>query len=366
MSWTLLPAGQFATHAARWQELNRASVASPLLEPAFVQPLLTEFGDDHVRLAVCERDGRTVAMALLRKSQQGAWQTFQPSQQPLGMWLHLPGQALPELMDSLLRSLPGMPLVLGLTQFDSWLHPRPADGAQLRTADYISTARITIAGTFEEYWAARGKTLRTNLKKQRAKLAKEGIVARMDVLRAPADMARAVADYGVLESAGWKAELGTAIHPDNAQGRFYRSMLENFAQRGEASVYRYFFDERLVAMNLCVEGGGAKIVLKTTYDESLSSQYSPAFLMREETCHVLFEERLFERLEFYGKVMEWHLRWTDEVRSMYHITHYRWPALKSLHTLVKNLRGGRAPAQPAAPAAPAQPVPARHTEPSTE
>lgn len=365
MKWTLLPASDFAAHATRWHELNHASVNSPLLEPAFVQPLLTEFGEGREWLAVCEDGTRTLAMALLQKSRQGAWQTFQPSQQPLGMWLHLPDQNLTTLMDSLLRSLPGLPLVLGLTQFDSWLHPRPADGAQLRTADYINTARITIAGTFDEYWASRGKNLRANLKKQRAKLAKEGITTRMDVLRAPADMAQAVADYGLMESAGWKAGGGTAIHPDNAQGRFYRSMLENFAQRGEASVYRYWFDDRLVALNLCIEGGDAKIVLKTTYDESISSQYSPAFLMREETCHVLFQERLFERLEFYGKVMEWHLRWTDEVRSMYHITHYRWPALKSLHSLVNKLKGARA-GQPQSAAEPAQPVAARHPEPSTE
>ena len=363
MSWSLTPAREFAAHAAAWQALNRETVASPLLEPAFVQPLITEFGNGSEWLAVYSRGGRTLAMALLRQRKLGAWETFQPSQQPLGMWLHHAEVALPQLMDELLRALPGMPLVLGLTQCDPWLMPRPESGARLDTGDYIRTARITVAGTFEEYWASRGKNLRNNLKKQRAKLAKENIVLRMDVVRAPDDMAKAVADYGILESAGWKAQGGTAIHPDNDQGRFYRAMLENFAQRGEASVYRYWFNQQLVAMNLCIEGGGAKIVLKTTYDESISSQYSPAFLMREEACQQLFEDRLFERMEFYGKVMEWHLRWTDEVRTMYHVTHYRWPALKSLHTLIKNRKAGRAGAGAQAPA---QPGHAGQPEPSTE
>lgn len=363
MSWSLTPAREFAAYAAAWHALNRETVASPLLEPAFVQPLITEFGSGAEWLAVYRRGERILAMALLRQRKFGAWETFQPSQQPLGMWLHHPDAPLPQLMDELLRALPGMPLVLGLTQCDPWLMPRPDDSAQLGTGDYIRTARITVAGTFEEYWAARGKNLRNNLKKQRAKLAKEGIALRMSVVRAPADMAQAVADYGRLESAGWKAQGGTAIHPDNEQGRFYRAMLENFAQRGEASVYRYWFDEQLVAMNLCIEGGGAKIVLKTTYDESISSQYSPAFLMREEACHQLFQDRLFERMEFYGKVMEWHLRWTEEVRTMYHVTHYRWPALKSLHTLIKNRKAGRAGTGAAAPA---QPGHAGQPEPSTE
>jgi hypothetical protein len=167
-------------------------------------------------------------------------------------------------------------------------------------------------------------------------------------------MAEAVAAYGRLESAGWKAQGGTAIHPDNAQGRFYRSMLEGFCQRGAASVINYWFNDKIVAMNLCIEGRDSLIVLKTTYDESVPSHYSPAFLMREETCQQMFEEHKFKTLEFYGKVMEWHLRWTDEVRTLYHVNCYRWPLLLRLHSMLKN-RPGRQPAAtvPAA-AAPTQ------------
>lgn len=67
----------------------------------------------------------------------------------------------------------------------------------------------------------------------------------------PDDIAQAIADYGLLESAGWKAEGGTAIHPDNAQGRFYRAMLENFCRQGRGRVYRYRFDDKVVAVDLC-------------------------------------------------------------------------------------------------------------------
>jgi CelD/BcsL family acetyltransferase involved in cellulose biosynthesis len=356
MTWTLTPAREFAAHAARWRQLNDESAAAPLLEPDFIQPLLAEFGTGDEWLASCERNGRTVAMAIVVRRKRGAWETFQPSQQPVGMWLSRPELPVPALLDELLRALPGMPLVLGLTQCDPFLTPRPADGARLASAHYIDTARVTVRGSFDDYWAARGKNLRSNLKKQRAKLLKEGIATRLDVRRDPADMAEAVADYGRLESAGWKAQGGTAIHPDNAQGRFYTAMLENFARRNAASVQRYWFGERLAAVNLCIEGGGANIVLKTTYDESLSSQYSPALLMREETTRLLFDEARYQREEFYGKVMEWHTRWTDEVRSMYHINHYRWAALLRLHTLRR-----RAPAD-----APAHTGLIRTSEPSTE
>jgi CelD/BcsL family acetyltransferase involved in cellulose biosynthesis len=230
-----------------------------------------------------------------------------------------------------LLALPGPALVFGLTQCDPALLPRPSARGRLDTIDYIDTARITMQGGFSEFWAARGKNLRANLKKQRVKLDKEGVAVRLEVSRAADDMAAAVADYGRLESAGWKSRSGTAVHPDNAQGRFYRAMLEALCTRGAGSVYRYWIGERLAAMDLCVEDAGCVVVLKTTYDESAAQGLSPALLMREDASRTLFDAARLARIEFYGKVMEWHLRWTDEVRTMYHINCYRWQALRLLH-----------------------------------
>lgn len=359
MQWTLVPATDFAAHAETWRRLNDASLRSPLLALEFVQPLLAEFGTGKELLATCTSEGDVIAMTIMSPRRKGAWETFQPSQAPIGLWLQRADLGLQPLLEALTAKLPGLPLVLGVKQVDPWLVPRPDASASLQTVDYINTARISIRGTFDEYWAARGKNLRANLKKQRARLLKEGIAVRMETSRAPEAMAQAVADFGRLESAGWKAQGGTAIHPDNAQGRFYRSMLEGFCRRGAASVIRYWFDQQLVAMDINIEGHGCVVVLKTTYDESVPSQYSPAFLMREESCQQLFAEHKFDTLEFYGKVMEWHTRWTDEVRTLYHVNSYRWPFLLQLHTILKN-RSGRKQAQPAAApalAASSQPEP---------
>jgi CelD/BcsL family acetyltransferase involved in cellulose biosynthesis len=351
MTWTLLRATEFGANAARWQALNAATAASPLLERDFVEPLLTEFGTGKELLASYECDGELLAMAILTPRGRGTWETFQPSQAPIGLWISRPALQLDALLDELISTLPGFPLVLAVTQSDPALAPRPLNGGALQTLDYVDTSKITLLGSFEDYWNSRGKNLRANMKKQRAKLLKEGIATRMQSSRAPEDMAQAIADYGRLESAGWKAQGGTAIHPDNAQGRFYRTMLKGFCQRGAATVNRYWFDDKLVAMNLCIEGDGCMIILKTTYDESVSSQFSPAFLMLEETCQQLHAERKFNRLEFYGKVMEWHRRWTDEVRTLYHVNRYRWPVLVALHTMIKN-RAAEPVRQPASAAAP--------------
>lgn len=338
MTWHLFPAREFARHAADWTGLHAslpASHASSLLAAPFVAPLVEQFDRGDTLLACWRQDGAVRAMALVRPSRRGAWSTFQPAQAPVGLWLQQPQLDSAVLARSLLGALPGFPLLLALTQMDPMLRARPAEGPCTRTLDYIDTARVTLTGSFDEYWNARGKNLRGNLKKQRARLERDGVATRMLVERLPAHMAQAVADYARLETSGWKGGEGTAVGVDNAQGRYYRAMLEGMAAIGAASVYRYYFGQQLVAMDLCVEDGAGIVVLKTAYDESVPSNLSPTLLMREEACRSLFDAGRFERLEFYGRVMEWHTRWTEEVRTMYHVNYYRWPGLGRLHTLLE-------------------------------
>ena len=52
--------------------------------------------------------------------------------------------------------------------------------------------------------------------------------------------------------------------------------------------------------------------------------------MRHDYLPAIFADRSFDRIEFYGRVMEWHTRWTDEVRTLYHATTYRWPFVARL------------------------------------
>jgi hypothetical protein len=334
MSWTVVPAADFARHTVRWDTLHAASHGSPLLASEFVAALLTVFGTGAEQLAWYERDGRCQVMTIVAPARFGLWETFQPAQAPVGLWLQCDASA-PMHLDSLAGALPGIALAVGVTQCDPMLLARPVDSGALRTLDYIDTARITLASDFDTYWNARGKNLRSNLKKQRNRLRAEGIETRLEILRAPGDMAAAVDDYGRLEGSGWKAVGGTAVGADNEQGRFYRLMLEAFCRRGAGSVYRYWIGDQLAAMDLCVEGGGCVVVLKTAYDERIDKHLSPALLMREEACRALFDEGRFARIEFYGRIMEWHTRWTEEARTMYHLNRYRWPGLARLHAWAK-------------------------------
>lgn len=331
-SWEPIPITQFDAHAARWDALQRECANLPFLESGFLKPLLQEFGTGQELLTFGFNDGKPCAAAILTKRRLGVWQTFQPSQLPLGAWVSHTTDNLAELAKSLLHALPGINLNLSLTQIDPLFQSRPDDEPCIKTMDYIDTAWVDIDQAFDTYWEARGKNLKTNTRKQRTKLLNENVTLSFECLTQPEAVAQAIEDYGVLESAGWKGKDGTAVHPDNAQGRFYRKMLENFCANGRGRIYRYRFNEKVVAMDLCIDADDRIVILKTAYDETYKT-VSPSTLMRQDEFRELFDSGKFKRIEFYGKVMEWHTRWTEHCRTIYHLTAYRTPLLAYLHTL---------------------------------
>lgn len=341
IKWTLSTANQSSSPWAKeWDQLNDRAGALPFLASDVMLAALTHFGTGKELLAVGSCAGETVAMALLTRKNAITWESFQPSQLPLGAYLQLPEFRVDAAASTLLLALPKPALLLGLTQLDpAWLD-RPQDSATTTVIDYIDTAWVNVAGSFDEYWAARGKNLRQNMRKQRNKLEADGIIPRLEILGTPDTISGAIVDYGRLESAGWKAEIGTAVQLDNAQGRFYRQILESACQRGEGVIYRYWFGEKVVAVDLCVKHRDTLVILKTTYDENYKA-VSPAFLMREESFRKLFEEGAIKRIEFFGKMMEWHTRWTEHSRRLYHLTHYRWSWVRYLKD--KFQRGAVAP-----------------------
>lgn len=341
ITWTITDAAQLAspTTARQWDALNAECQNLPFLETLFLLPLLKEFGTAEYCLCLGRNTDCLVAAVVVTRNGLGRWISAQPSQLPLGAVLIKTGVPVADVCASLLCALPEFKLSLAFTQLDPAAIARPSASPCLSTLDYIDTAWVDINGEFADYWAARGKNLRQNLRKQRSKLAAEGKTLSLQELRLPGQMKQALLDYGQLEASSWKSELGTSIEPGNAQGRFYLSMLEGFAAAGRAVVYRYTLDDKVVAMDLCIESAGTLVILKTSYD-STEKSISPAFLMREEQFQRLFESRHLTRIEFFGRIMEWHTRWTDNSRTLFHCNAYRnaWvPKMLALRTRLKRV-----------------------------
>lgn len=342
--WSFLPASELAAHADTWNTLNRAAGDLPFLDTAFLLPLLRHFGRGDELLALARVDGALVGGALLQRDGLGRVRTFQPSQLPLGPWLVAPGHEPWLMARALLNQLPGLTLGLGLTQLDPRFVGRPEPSPLLQSLDYVDTAWVDVQGSFDAYWDARGKNLKTNMRKQRSKLEAEGVTLHFATLRSPGEMAAAVAAYGQLEAKGWKSESGTAVLPDNAQGKLYREALEAFAAKSRARVWQLRFDDRVVAMDLCIESDSMLVILKTAFDPEFRT-VSPAFLLRQDAFRQVFDEQRHARIEFYGKVMEWHTRWTEQQRTLYHGNLYRWALVPKLHRQLQRLRSP-APAAP--------------------
>ncbi|MBI1285832.1 MAG: GNAT family N-acetyltransferase [Thiobacillus sp.] len=329
MHWNLFPVSEIGRLAPGWDDLNKRGPDSALLTSQFLQAALRAFGTGRERLACLGSPEAPDCMAILVERGRGVWETFQPAQAPIGFILMRAGLDLEAALNALILALPGIPLMVGITQQDPDVWPRPATSAKLQTLDYIDTARIVVEGDFDAFWEKRGKNLRQNMRKARNKLEKAGLTVSLVSITDPAAVKDAIANYGHMESAGWKARDGTAVHPENDQGRFYQDLLETHCQAGTGRIYQLMFNDTIAAMDLCVQRDDTIVILKTTYDEA-TAEYSPAMLMHQELFKTLFDSGVFQKIEFYGKVMDWHLRWTEDKRTMFHINYYRWKWLKRL------------------------------------
>ena len=267
------------------------------------------------------------------------WDTFQPANAPLGLWLHRGDIPVESLVPALRECLPGVTLAVGIARLDPDINQRPNDSGLIQTLDDIRTYRIPVHGKFGDYWSTCSANLRRNMRRQFNKLERLGISPSLDVLTDATDIRRAIREYGELESNGWKAATGTAVSADNTQGRFYRAVLEKFCVEGRGTVYRYRFDDAIVAMDLCIERDGVLVNLKSAYDARITA-LSPAMLLLHDYLRCAFDNARIKRVEFYGPVMEWNRQWCGEERRMYHLNHYRWPWMLGLmrHPTVHQLR----------------------------
>jgi CelD/BcsL family acetyltransferase involved in cellulose biosynthesis len=336
MAWTLFPVAGFAEFGDRWQRLNLAGPNSPLLRPEFVGPLVAAFARRDEIIAVHGDPGAPNAMGIFARAGPFAWQTFQPAVSPLGMWL-APGGAPVDLLRSLAAALPGLTILVGVTQQDPLVTPRPPCADRVRTLDYIRTARIGISEDFATYWGSLGKNLRHTIKRLQNRIDRENVDVHLDIKTEPGEMPDAVAAYSRLESAGWKGRAGTAVLGDDDQGRFYAAMMQAFCRDGCGLVCQLRLAGRLVATDICIHDGKTVIVLKTTYDEAAKA-WSPAQLMRYMVFQKFFDEFKFRTIEFYGPVKDWHSKLSSDVRTMYHINFYRLPMFAGVHGLLQQRR----------------------------
>jgi len=135
-------------------------------------------------------------------------------------------------------------------------------------------------------------------------------------------MQSAIARFGEMESAGWKGRSGSAVHAGNVQGRFYGDVLRRFAESGRATVYELYFNDDLVAMQLCISSPGMLLLLKTTYDERQSA-LSPGRLLLYALLEREFSDKRLREVEFYTNADSEQLAWATHDRWISHYLLFR-------------------------------------------
>jgi hypothetical protein len=351
MNWILLPLADWPQARNAWQAIveNRSELNDlAFLHADFIEVCLAHYAKPDCLIALGQAPGTPTPQiaCVLEPLNALQWQFFIPSQLPLpavvGSEPHIPLHAWTRL----LKTLPGWGMHLSGSQLDAGLIAREG-----HTLDSYLTAWVDIAEPFADYWAKRSKNFRSNHRKMLNRLQAEGYQGELRVVTKGQELDAALAAYGTLEASGWKNQNGTAVGGDNnTQLRFYQQALTALAASGKCKVFQYWIrkvgdggnggensdtsEAELIASDLCVESGSVQVVLKTAYAEAFA-HLSPSTLLRYLAFEQIFQQGQIKRIEFYGKKLDWHTRWTETERMLYHRNIFRNTLIEKVWSILK-------------------------------
>lgn len=333
MKCSVYTVDKFADYGKQWNRLNQQTQRQAILDADFISCLIQHFFNGSEQLVVVEQADQIYFIGFFQRCGFGRWQTVMPSQAPLGLWLAAQHQVDEALLQCIAKALPGLVLQIDLLQADSrQLQAAPAIYQQL----YIETGNRPVPASYEDFAKTIGKNLRQNCNKAYNRAERDNDILEAKLVCSATDVAEGVLRYAEIESQSWKAKEGTALSPDNAQGKFYHDMMTTLAQREAACVWYFMVSGQVAAVDLCVIKDGNLIILKTTFNEQYS-RYSPALLLKLDMLkHYADKPELGVRnIEFYGKAMDWHKRLNSDLRSVVHLS---WQRTRLLQWLVRKIK----------------------------
>ena len=335
-NWQLFPASAFSEYTEQWDKLNQQLYqCHPLLDSRFVGALLKHFGNQQILLAVYPANAKQNGnLLLLQPKRLGYWSSFIPSQAQIASLLC----SYPQALQQLFTSLPGLPVAIDLLCQDPLYTFHSQVLKHIETFVHVNTINIDLAETFNHFWQQRSKNLQQNLKRYFNRLNKNGISYGLKIFSKPDDLLHALQRYGELETKSWKGGAGTAINSQNKQGRFYDEVLGSFASTSQAEIVELYLDDQLAASRINLLNKNILIILKTTYDETLSN-YAPGRLLLYLLIEREFTLKRVQHIEFYTNATADQLSWSTGQRNIGHVTIYR---SATIQRIAKSLRSVKA------------------------
>ncbi len=339
MEWSSYPIGDYPGELwSDWQDLAvRHHAANPMLDAEFVKCLVMHFGDVvRLRVLVGKYDNSVAILALVESIGLGRWWVFRPSQAQTALLVGSPTIRVD--WNRVLTALPGVCLKLDVLSLDPREHPLLLGYSPLtQREDSARNICVDVDRTFSEYWEDRPRKLKQNIRRYRNRISEEFGQLKFVVASTPSDVAAATDRYGILESRGWKGKVGTALHPGNLQGKFYRSLMVTMAEHSRAFVFELYVDDILLATRLCLAGDAILVMLKTTYDESFR-RYATGRLLLHDTLQYVFENDLAKVVDFYTNATDDQMDWATSFRSMSHASIYRSVTMR---LIIRGLRSAK-------------------------
>jgi len=308
----------------------------PILDSQFISHCLSHFASGTEIIATCQDEQGALAIGIFEKIGFGHYRTLQPSQAPLGLWMIRDNQLSAALLRSLTKALPGFVAMIDFLQQDASFIPHQTT-PNLITCDYITTGRLDVMTNFDDFFASLGKNMRQNYNKVINRCKKNELPLQALLVTQSQQMEEAVKQFGEFESSGWKGETGTAVNLANTQGKFYRDLLQDYAERNSAEVWYYSVDDTVVAADLCIKSDNTLVILKTAYNEQFK-KLSPALQLKFEIFRHHANQEVPNRLmniEFFGKAMEWHKRFNSQLRPIKHFSYFSHSLFLAAYRLLK-------------------------------
>lgn len=330
--WSLVPAsGLGAGWWQDWDRLNTSGLSGhPLLRSSMVALLVEHFGKDSLLFASLRHGGEVLAQTIVEPSSRFKYGLFSPSQSPISLLVFKRGLAAGEALRFLMASLPSYCMAFYVPYQDepfSVFQGAAVVGVERESLG--TTISVSCKEGFESYWLARPRDLRQNVRRYLKRAEQENVEIRFVTYSSPDDIPAAVDRFGILESAGWKGGMGTALHPDNQQGRFYRKLLADAAGRDEARAFELYMGGTLAASRLMISGPTMHVMLKTAYDEGLR-RLAPGRLLLHFALEELMKDTARREVEFYTRANEDMLQWATHTRGMESVTVFRSGAVRQL------------------------------------
>jgi len=119
-----------------------------------------------------------------------------------------------------------------------------------------------------------------NLRRQRRKLDRHGRIE-VSMVREPAALEAALADFLHIEASGWKGACGSAIRLHHEVETFYRDLTRQFGAANRCSINLLKLDGKVIAAQYGLIDGRRMNLLKIAYDEAYAAEAPGSRLLHD-------------------------------------------------------------------------------------